>query len=87
VSLALALVFTLLLSAESLWLFALSAHVARFMETAAPIFWLVALTVLWLTYWRGRSLPRKRAALCTLLVGVSLLAAGAALGLIVITSV
>jgi hypothetical protein len=62
-SLALALLFTLLLSAESLWLFALSAHVARFMETADPIFWSVAICVLWFTYSRGRSLPRKRAVL------------------------
>jgi hypothetical protein len=79
--------FTLLLSAESLWLFALSAHVARFMETAAPIFWVVGVPVLWFTYWRSRSLPRKRAALRTLFVGVSLFTAGAVLGLIAITSV
>jgi hypothetical protein len=46
VSLALALIFTLLLSAESLWLFALSAHIARFMETVAPIFWVIAVSVL-----------------------------------------
>lgn len=38
-----AILFTLLLSAESLWLFALSTHIARFMEKAAPIYWIASL--------------------------------------------
>jgi hypothetical protein len=37
-NLGLALLFTLLLSVESLWLVPLSAQIARFMETAAPVF-------------------------------------------------
>jgi len=86
-SLALALLFTLLLSVESLWLFALSAHVARFMDTVAPVFWVIALCALWVTYSRNRASSRKLAALRTLSVGVALVGVGAILGVIAITSV
>lgn len=86
-SLALALLFTLLLSVESLWLFALSAHIARFMEIAAPIFWVMSLCALWVTYLRNRPSSRKLAALRTLLIGVALVGVGAILGVIAITSV
>lgn len=74
INLALALLFTLLLSTEALWLFALSAHIARFMEIVAPIFWIVALAGVWFAYSHGR----------TLMVGVALFALGAALGAIAI---
>lgn len=80
-NLALALLFTLLLSVESLWLFALSAHIVRFMEIVAPIFWVMSLCAFWVTY------SRKLAALRTLLVGVALVGVGAILGVIAITSV
>jgi len=80
-NLALALLFTLLLSVESLWLFALSAHIARFMEIVAPIFWMMSLGALWATY------SRKLTALRMLLVGVTLVGVGAILGVIAITSV
>jgi hypothetical protein len=80
-NLALALLFTLLLSAESLWLFALSAHIARFMEIVAPVFWVMSLCALWVTY------SRKLAALRMLLIGVALVGVGAILGVIAITSV
>jgi hypothetical protein len=80
-SLALAVLFTLLLSAESLWMFALSAHVAPFMETAAPLFWLSALAALWSAYARAR-----RRALPVLAAGAALLAVGAGLGAIAILS-
>jgi hypothetical protein len=85
-NLALVLLFTLLLSVESLWLFALSAHVARFTEIAAPVFWLLAMCVLWATYLRGRSPPRPRAAVRTLLAGVAAVVAGAMLGFLAISS-
>jgi hypothetical protein len=80
-NLALALLFTLLLSAESLWLFALSAHIARFMEIVAPVFWVMSLCALWVTY------SLKLAALRMLLVDVALVGVGAILGVIAITSV
>jgi hypothetical protein len=85
--LALALLFTLLLSVESLWLFALSAHIARFMELAAPIFWMVSLCTLWVMYVRDRSSSHLGAARRMLLVGIALAGAGAILGFIAITSV
>lgn len=78
---ALALLFTLLLSVESLWLFALSAHIARFMEIVAPIFWVMSLCALWVTY------SRRLATLRMLLVGVALVGVSAILGVIAITSV
>jgi hypothetical protein len=80
-NLALALLFTLSLSAESLWLFALSAHIARFMEIVAPVFWVMSLCALWVTY------SLKLAALRMLLVDVALVGVGAILGVIAITSV
>lgn len=85
-SLALALFFTALLSAESLWMFALSAHIARFMELAAPVFWVASLCGVWATYFRNRSAPRRLAALRTLGVGVGVFALGAVIGAIAIAS-
>ncbi len=79
-SLAIAILFTLLLSAESLWLFALSAHIARFMETAAPIYWIASLGGVWAAHFHGRSLARRRAALRVFVVGVALMVSGAVLG-------
>jgi hypothetical protein len=85
--LVLELLFILLLSVESLWLFALSAHIARFMEIAAPIFWMFSLCILWAVHSRDRTSSRRRAALHTLLTGILLVAAGATLGFIAIASV
>ena len=85
-NLALALLFALLLSMEALWMFALSAHIARFMEIVAPIFWIVALVGVWFAYSHGRSLPSRGASIRTLMVGVALFALGAALGAIAIVS-
>lgn len=84
-SLAVVLLFTVLLSAESLWLFALSAHVARFMETAAPIFWLVSVSLLWLAHFHAPAASYKHPALRMLLIGIALFAAGAGLGFVAIT--
>lgn len=84
-SLAIAILFTLLLSAaESLWLFALSAHIARFMEKAAPIYWIASLGGLWAAYFHVRSLARLRAALRVFMVAVALMASGVVLGIIAI---
>jgi hypothetical protein len=85
--LSVGLFFTLMLSAESLWLFALSAHVARFMETVAPVFWVGSLVALWMTYLRVRPSSRRTAAFRMLLVGLVLVVAGAVLGLAAVASV
>lgn len=78
------ILLSLLLSAESLWLFALSEHLARFMETVAPLFWVASLFILWATYWRNRSQPPTRAAMRVSVAGVALVVAGALLGAIAI---
>lgn len=78
--LALPLLFTLILSAESLWLFALSAHIARFMERAAPVFWAASLCAVWLVHFRTRTLAPRPAALRALLAGAGCAGAGAVLG-------
>lgn len=75
---------TLLLSVESLWLFALSAHIARFMDKIAPAFWIASLLALWVAYFRSRSLPPSRSAMRLFAVGVALVVAGALLGAIAI---
>lgn len=85
-NLAIPVLFTLLLSAEALWLFALSAHIARFMEIVAPIYWIVAVVGLWFTYLRSRSISGRAATVRTLTVGLLLIAAGAGLGAIAIVS-
>lgn len=79
-ALAAAIVFTLLLAAQSLWLFALSAHIARIMETAAPIFLLASLAVLWFSYARSRGPDSRRRPVPVLISGTLLFALGAALG-------
>lgn len=83
-ALAAAIAFTVLLAAESLWLFALSAHIARVMETVAPIFLLASLVVLWVSYARSRGPDSRRRPGRVLLSGTLLFALGAALGAVAI---
>lgn len=83
---ATAIPFRILLSDEALWPFALSAHIARLMESVTAIFRVVALVGVWLAYSRGRPFPIRLAAARALAVGLSLMALGAGLSAIAIVS-
>ena len=85
-ALMLAIAFTIVLAAESLWMFALSAHIARVMEYMAPIYLLASLTMLWFSYARAPRAGERRSALRVLVIGFVLMAVGATLGAAAIVS-
>jgi len=80
----LAILFSFILLIESFWLFAWSAHVAPFLEKAAPAYLVVSLVILWTTYGRCRKKPPPTGRNVVILAGVLLFLFGALVGLVAV---
>ena len=68
----LGLAFTFLLLVQSFWLFAWSAHVARILEWAAPLYCVLSITLLWWAYFfiEKRSLRHKTLRFLAIFLGI-----------------